>query len=408
MISFSWIIAGLLALLALAFFLLWRRAANATGESEWATTQAKRETHEAKLATQRRAEQLDALLVGAADPIVILSHELKILHLNPAAQALFGPQAGPGQTLIYATRSAEVEELVAHVFSGGADHDRQVTVNGQPYRARVALAGAEGEFGAIFILQDLSELQRLGRARRDFVANISHELRTPITSIRLLAETLRNGAAGASLSPARADARPDGALGAASDPSARADLLEKISIETETLAQLSQELLDLAQMESGQTLLRLIPIPARKLIETAAARLDEHRARKRQTFKLESEDSLGVLADPEVVGRALVNLIHNAIKFTPEGGQIEVRAVPEGDEVHVTVHDSGPGILPDDLPRIFERFYRADRARASGGTGLGLAIAKHVVEAHGGRIWAESQGLPGRGATFHFTLPRAG
>jgi two-component system phosphate regulon sensor histidine kinase PhoR len=388
MISFSWIIAGLLGLLALVFFLLWRRAAHTTDESDWSTTQAKRETHEATLAAQRRAEQLEALLVGAADPIVILSHELKILNLNPAAQALFGPQAAPGQTLIYATRSAELEEVAAHVLSGGADHDQQVTVNGQPYRARVALAGERGEFGAICILQDLSELQRLGRARRDFVANISHELRTPITSIRLVADTLRGGAA--------------------SDPAARAELLEKISIETETLAQLSQELLDLAQMESGQTLLRLIPVPARKLIETAATRLDEHRVRKRQTFQLESDEALVVLADPEVVGRALMNLIHNAIKFTPEGGQIKVCAAPEGDEVHVTVQDSGPGILPDDLPRIFERFYRADRARASGGTGLGLAIAKHVVESHGGRIWAESQGLPGRGATFHFTLPRAG
>src|SRR5438045_842249 len=135
----TWIIAGLFALLALVFFLLWRQAAHATDESEWSATQAKRETHEATLAAQRRAEHLAALLVGAADPIVILSHELKILNLNPAAQTLFGPHAGPGQTLIYATRSAELEELVEHVLAGGADHDRQVTVNGQPYRARVAL-----------------------------------------------------------------------------------------------------------------------------------------------------------------------------------------------------------------------------------------------------------------------------
>src|SRR6185436_10861836 len=119
MSSFSWIIAGLLALLALAFFLLWRRAAHATDESDWSTTQAKRETHEATLAAQRRAEQLEALLVGAADPIVILSPELKILNLNLAAQTLFGPQTGPGQTLIYATRSAELEEVVAHVVAGG-------------------------------------------------------------------------------------------------------------------------------------------------------------------------------------------------------------------------------------------------------------------------------------------------
>src|SRR5438094_375162 len=131
----SWIIPVLLAFLVLILFVLWRQAVNARGEAEWSATQVKREAQEATLAAQRRSEQLAAVLVGAADPIVILSHEPKILNLNPAAQALFGPQAALGQTLMYATRSGELDELVTHVLAGGADHDRQVTINGLPYRA---------------------------------------------------------------------------------------------------------------------------------------------------------------------------------------------------------------------------------------------------------------------------------
>jgi len=338
----------------------------------------------AERAVREASAQLEALHAAEAEPAVLLSRDRLVMHLNPAAQALFGPQAAPGQTLILATRSVELDDLAAHALGGGADTDRQVTLNGLPYRARVARAG---EFGAALALQDLSELQRLGRARRDFVANISHELRTPITSIRLLIDTLRGG----------------GVTGAA----ARDELLDKIAIETETLGQLSQELLDLAQIESGRTPLRLVPVSARSLLEAAAGRLDEQRARKRQILELSGGEGLTVLADPDVLGRALVNLVHNALKFTPAGGRIALAAERAGGAAQISVQDSGDGILPDDLPRIFERFYRADRARPKGGTGLGLAIARHVVEAHGGRLWAESEGLPGRGAVFYITLPLA-
>ncbi|MGH2524385.1 MAG: sensor histidine kinase, partial [Anaerolineales bacterium] len=328
-----------------------------------------------------------------ADALIVVSPERVVLRLNPAARALFGPQAAPGQTLIVATRSIELDELAAHALAGGADCDRQVTLGrwAQPYRARAAPAGERGEFGVALIVSDLSELQRLGRARRDFVANISHELRTPITSIRLLVDTLRGKAAEA------ADTRHD--------------LLEKISVETEALSQLAQELLDLAQIESGQTMVKMKPVPVIELVTNTVERLGMQARRKQQTLHVAVPAELRVLADADQMDRVLGNLLHNAIKFTPPAGQIWVRASEHDGDVVIEVADNGPGIPPDDLPRVFERFFRGDRSRvrpeAHGGTGLGLAIAKHVIEAHGGRIWVESEGRPGQGAVFHFTLPAA-
>jgi len=298
-----------------------------------------------------------------------------------------------GQTLIQVTRSVELDALAAHCLAGGADLDRQVLIgrNQQPYRVRAALASSPGAGeqyrGVMLWLQDLSELQRLGRARRDFVANISHELRTPITSIRLLVDTLRGTA------PVNAAARDD--------------LLEKISVETEALAQLAQELLDLAQIESGQTLVRMVAAPVAQLVASVTDRLGPQAERKHQTITVEVPPELIVLADTAQVTRALGNLLHNAIKFTPAEGRIWVTASRRDGDVMLEVGDTGRGIPTEDLPRVFERFFRGDRSRASGGTGLGLAIAKHVVEAHGGRIWVESEGRIGRGAVFRFTLPAA-
>jgi two-component system phosphate regulon sensor histidine kinase PhoR len=285
-----------------------------------------------------------------------------------------------------------LDELAGHCLGGGADCDRQMPIGaGQvPYRARAARIGQgrpEGPGGAVLVLQDLGELQRLGRARRDFVANISHELRTPITSIRLLVDTLRGRQT--------------------MEPGARDELLEKIAVETETLGQLAQELLDLAQIESGQALARLVPTPVREIVTRVTEQMGPQAERKQIDVTTDVPERLVAWADLAQVTRALGNLVHNAIKFTPPGGHVRVSAAEADGDVVITVADNGPGIPVDDLPRVFERFFRGDRSRAGGGTGLGLAIARHVVEAHGGRIWVESEGRPGRGATFHFSLAAA-
>jgi two-component system phosphate regulon sensor histidine kinase PhoR len=306
-----------------------------------------------------------------------------VVEWTAPAQALFGPQGAPGQSLIQATRSTELEELAAHALAGEMDCDQQILLGQEalPYRARAIRAG---QFGAVLVLQDLSTLQRLGRARRDFVANISHDLRTPLTSIRLLVESLQAG-----IAPA------------AADPPA---VLQKISTEVRALEQLAQELLDLAQIESGQAIVKLVPTSLAQLAAETGERFAPQAAHKEQKLSIEIAPHWVVLADADKLSRALGNLVHNALKFTPAGGQIWVRAYPHEADVLVEVADTGPGISPQDLPRVFERFFQGDRSRASSGTGLGLAIAKHIIEAHGGRLWAESEGLPGKGARFRFTL----
>jgi two-component system phosphate regulon sensor histidine kinase PhoR len=386
----GWVLLAVVTLAAAVLWLQWRQSQARADRAELALAQAEHSLRDLSVASEWYVLQVKALLQAQLEAVLVLATDRTVLDLNPAARALFGQPAESGQTLILVTRSVELDELVAHCLAGGPDCDRRLLLgrNGQPYRARAVLAGrpdlGEGAQGVVLWLQDLSELQRLGRARRDFVANISHELRTPITSIRLLVDTLRGPMA--------------------HDAQARAELLEKISVETETLAQLSQELLDLAQIESGQALMRLVPVAAADIVGVVTRRLGPQAERKRQSLHVEVPTDVLALADEAQAARALGNLLHNAIKFTPAEGEIWIRARAVDGDVLFEVADTGPGIPADDIPRVFERFFRGDRARSSGGTGLGLAIAKHVVEAHGGRIWVEAGG---RGATFQFALPRA-
>jgi two-component system phosphate regulon sensor histidine kinase PhoR len=388
-----WALAGLLGVTALA--LAWRlaRANSRQAQAEQSLADASRLLEHLSLTSEWYAAEIQAILQARLEPFLLVSADRTIAEMNPAARLLFPAPADIGQSLIVATRSVDLDALAEHCLDGGADLDRQVLIgrNQQPYRAQAVLASSPGRGeqyrGVVLWLQDLSELQRLGRSRRDFVANISHELRTPITSIRLLVDTLRGTA------PVNAAARDE--------------LLEKISVETEALAQLAQELLDLAQIESGQTLVRMVAAPVVDLVRGVTDRLGPQAERKHQSVRVEVPAGLVALADMDQVTRALGNLVHNAIKFTPEGGQVWVKASRLDGDVVLEVGDTGRGIPPEDLPRVFERFFRGDRSRASGGTGLGLAIAKHVVEAHGGRIWVESEGRAGHGAVFRFTLPAA-
>lgn len=314
------------------------------------------------------------------DGVLILDRQHQVVRLNGVARDLFGSDARPGVSLMTLSRSAELDDWVSTARANGGDIDAQVTLNGLPIRIR---AQAVGEERAVLVLREMSELQRLGRARRDFIANISHELRTPLTSIRLLVESLMKG-------------RPT------EDPLPH---LEKIDVEIQALEQMSQELLDLAQIESGQAVVRLIPVRVKQLMAHTVDRLQPQAERKQQVLSMQAADDLEALADFDQISRALGNLVHNAIKFTPEGGQIRLTASRADGDIVISVCDNGPGIAAADQSRVFERFFRADRARLrQSGTGLGLAIAKHVVEAHGGKIWVESEGIVGRGTTFSISV----
>ena len=230
-----------------------------------------------------------------------------------------------------------------------------------------------------------SELESLERLRRDLVANVSHELKTPISALRAHLENLLDGVE-----------EPD------------RETLQVMLAQSERLGRLVDELLDLSRLESGDVPLErrsveLAPLVAQVLSEIEVARPD----RDVRVADAVPEDIPPVFADRERVHQVLFNLLDNAVRFTPAGGRVTVSASRHNGSVDVAVADTGPGIAPEDLPRVFERFYRVDesRSRDDGGTGIGLAIARSVVEAHGGRIWAES--VPGRGSTFTFELPAA-
>lgn len=234
------------------------------------------------------------------------------------------------------------------------------------------------------LLQDLTEFRRTETVRRDFVSNISHELRTPIASLKVLLETLQGGAL--------------------DDPKMAADFLNRALAEADRLAQMVNELGELSRIESGLVPLVKTPVAIGEVIGQVVERLSPQAERAGLTVDINNAGGLPrVMADAERISQVLVNIVHNAIKFTPAGGKITVSARVEGGRMLVSVTDTGIGIAPEDLPRVFERFYKADKSRSSGGTGLGLAIAKHIVQLHGGKIWVESQ--QGKGSTFTFSLP---
>jgi len=237
--------------------------------------------------------------------------------------------------------------------------------------------------GSLLLVQDLTRVRHLETVRRDFVSNISHELRTPLASLKALTETLQ-----------------DGAL---EDHEAAKRFLVRIEAEVDALTQMAAELLELSRIESGQVPLDLKPVSPATLLFTALDRMRMQVERAAITFSVVCPPDLpSIRADAPRLEQVLVNLIHNAVKFTPPGGQVILSAQKEEYFIRFAVQDSGVGISTEDLPRIFERFYKTDRARTSGGTGLGLSISRHIVEAHGGKIWAESE--EGKGSTFFFTI----
>jgi two-component system phosphate regulon sensor histidine kinase PhoR len=236
------------------------------------------------------------------------------------------------------------------------------------------------------LIRDITNVRRLEKVRQDFVANISHELRTPIASLKALVETLQDGAI--------------------ADKSVAEDFLYRMQVETDKLAQMVSELGELSRIESGDFSIKVEPLDIAVVAARVAERLRAQAERAMLSLNLDVAIGLPhIMGDENRIEQVLVNLVHNAIKFTPQGGRVTISLGVENDAVSISVSDTGIGIPADDLPRIFERFYKVDRARSGGGTGLGLAIAKHIVQAHGGDIRVASE--EGKGSTFTFSLPVA-
>jgi two-component system phosphate regulon sensor histidine kinase PhoR len=326
---------------------------------------------------------------AAYDSLLVLNEQFQIIAINNAAETLFDVVRPIGQSLVTVTQKPELESMVEDALANAEETlEEQLTIGKRSYRVRVNVIRRDGNFFIAMALQDVTELVRLNRARRDMVANISHELRTPIANIRATIDSLFHEQE----KPKRKES---------------ASALRAIARETDSLLWLVQELLDLSMIESGQAILRMVEYPLKQLVDEAIERMDELSEAKDLTIVSEVHEGFQVWAADEQVRRVLINLIHNAIKWSPEGKTITITSeeVAAADEVIISVLDEGPGVPDDQTERIFERFYQVDTSRSgSDGTGLGLAICKHIVEAHGGQIWAEGNENGTRGGIFRFTL----
>jgi two-component system phosphate regulon sensor histidine kinase PhoR len=355
----------------------------------------------AELARAHEAALADAAAAAAAarpvtDPVIELL-PVGVLHLgaerridraNERAHALLDTRPGRlvGRTLMEAFLDAHAEALIGSVPAGGTATGEVRMGAGDP-RIVVLRVHRPVDDGTYVVLEDATELRRLQQIRSEFIDNLSHELRTPLTTVSLLAETLARDADSADV------------------PERMRERITKIEVETGHLVQMVGELLDLARIEGGSKVSLDDDVDLGRLAESSVERLRLFADRNGVTLVVDAEPGLPTVRGDEArLGQVFVNLVHNAIKFSPDGGEVRVTVRGGTNELVVTVADHGIGIAKADRARIFERFYKADRARLrGGGTGLGLSIARHVVEGHGGRIRVESE--EGRGSAFTFTIP---
>jgi two-component system phosphate regulon sensor histidine kinase PhoR len=334
----------------------------------------------------KEREKSAAILSTISAGILVLSKERLVVMLNDTARRLFKASSEnvAGRPFIDLTRDHEMDATVQRCLETGQKQTGQVQSPGG--RQYFEITATPLSNGALVLVQDLTNVRRLEKTRQDFIVNISHELRTPIASIKAIVETLQNGAI--------------------KDKNIAKDFLQRMHVEVDKLAQMVSELSELSRIESGEMPLKLERVDLREIINRVTERLRAQADRAQLSMSLGIPPNLPkVTADENRIEQVLVNLVHNAIKFTQPNGKIVISAGFKGDNVLVSVTDTGIGIPGDELNRIFERFYKVDKARSGGGTGLGLAIAKHIIQAHGGTIWVESE--EGKGSIFSFSLPIA-
>jgi len=331
-------------------------------------------------------DRLAAVFSTMADGVLMADAEGNILMGNPAVERLFGfeEKAAIGHSLIEAIPDHEISDILQLCIKNRQQQTAQIESRGRLLRVVACPILDNGESGALLIFQDLTEVRRFQIMRQEFVGNVSHELKTPLASIKAVLETLNEGAI--------------------DDRQTARNFLSMMAGEVERMTLLVRELTDLSRIETGTSKLERAPVDLISLIDQVVGKLKPQSERKHIDVFRQTDSVLPmILVEEERVEQVLINLLHNAIKFTTAGGNIEISANLENDYVIVSVKDTGIGITADDLPHVFERFYKADKARSSEGTGLGLAIAKHIIQAHGGDIWARSE--EERGSTFSFRLP---
>jgi two-component system phosphate regulon sensor histidine kinase PhoR len=344
-------------------------------------------------------QQLRAVLSGMAEGVIAIDARRRLLFANASADRLFGLDAtAVGRLVPELIRSPQVQGAVEATLAAAQPYRGEIVLTSREVSLRVharvlavhgmPLPGSPPP-GAVLVFHDITDLRRLERMRQDFVANVSHELKTPLASIKAYAETLL-----------------DWALG---DENVNARFVRRIEEQADRLNQLILDLLSLARLESGQEVFEHKPLALAPVL-SACIESSRRRAEARNlNLSLDLgplDDETLIMADEEAIRQILDNLIDNAIKYTPDGGAVRVTCRLAGENLSVEVADTGIGIPRDDLPRVFERFYRVDKARSRelGGTGLGLSIVKHLVQALGGQITVDSR--VGAGTQFTVQLPR--
>lgn len=341
-------------------------------------------------ALQNEQTKLTAVLENMTDGVIMIDSHDQVALINPSARNLFqiDQSFADNHSIVEVVRHYQIVDLwkkckYTHKPQNTTLELIPAKTFIQAFAIPLPLIGPDH---VLLVLQDLTRVRQLETVRRDFISNISHELRTPLASLKALVETLQEGAL--------------------EDPPAANRFLSQMVREIDNLTQLVQELLELSRIESGKVPLNRTPIQPVDLLDQAHNRMALQAERAGISIERIEEDNLPlVFADSIRISQVLLNLLHNAIKFTPPGGRITLQATSRVHDVVFSIQDTGVGIPSQDRLRIFERFYKTDRSRSGGGTGLGLSIAKHLVEAHGGHIWVES--TEGSGSTFSFSIPKA-
>ncbi len=348
---------------------------------------------DSRLRLEVQRQYLDVLFARLAEGVIVLDGDGRVLALNASAASCFGlddRQAAVGKPLQEVIWHHGLLQLVQQRFPTPPDLAHELTVFGPTTRhvtARLCACPAQQptDPATIIILDDRTERQRYDQLRKELVANVSHEMKSPLTAIRSLTETLLGGAL--------------------EDAAHNRRFVGLIDEETTRLGRLIDDLLQLAQLESHEAALQRRAVDVLALVDGLRPAWQHRLERRRLTLTVQLEGLPSVDADPDRLKQVFINLVDNAIKYNREGGTIRITATPDGSLLRIAVEDTGLGIPEPDLPRIFERFYRVDKARSRelGGTGLGLSIVKHIVEAHGGTVAVTSR--LDHGSTFTCTLP---
>jgi PAS domain S-box-containing protein len=338
--------------------------------------------------------KFNAILSSMLEGVLVTDQKGEILLMNPSLRKTFLIDLPPeGKRSLEVIRNAKIQEVVDRTLQNKQkliSEELSLTVPEEKFlKVNAVPIVREGEVnGAILVFHDITELRRLERIRQDFVANVSHELRTPISSIKGYAETLLDGAM--------------------NDQQNSRDFLEIINRDSDRLAKLIDDLLDLSRIESGKLKMVFVPTDILGVIKRTMSIIENSAKMKSISIEIQAPENLyKVLADETRLSQVILNLLDNAIKYTSEGGAIKISVRSNDQFVEVDISDTGIGIPEKDLSRVFERFYRVDKARSRdmGGTGLGLSIVKHIVQAHGGEVWVKS--TLEHGSTFCFVIPRA-